>query len=189
MCCRYSYGQQRYVPSPTAETASRGTIRDTSRAQRGEDSATGGVLPRIAITGMDVTRDTSIAEGFANILAEAAVDVLTNNPGIMYLGMTEAHSVAQANGQMVARCLGAIRAMQALLPSMRAAGTGPRIATSCITGRVSAPFFDNYCATRRPLRHRRGAGRTRPIALEPARRRGPRNAPRPDGRRHHPGRR
>mgnify|MGYP000420824299 CR=1 FL=1 len=45
--------------------------------------------PRIAIAEMDVTSDAVVAEGFARILAEGSVDILINNAGIMYTGMTE----------------------------------------------------------------------------------------------------
>jgi NAD(P)-dependent dehydrogenase (short-subunit alcohol dehydrogenase family) len=71
---------------------------------------------------MDVTSDASVADGFAAILADGPIDILINNAGIMYIGMTEAYSVAQAHEQMDTNYFGAIRAMQAVLPSMRAAG-------------------------------------------------------------------
>ena len=39
---------------------------------------------------MDVTNDASVKEAMANILAQAGnIDVLINNAGIMYLGITE----------------------------------------------------------------------------------------------------
>jgi NAD(P)-dependent dehydrogenase (short-subunit alcohol dehydrogenase family) len=100
---------------------------------------------------MDVTSDASVADGFAAILAEGPVDILINNAGIMYIGMTEAYSVAQAHEQMDTNYFGAIRAMQAVLPSMRAAGSGLIINTSSIAGRVSVPFFGTYCATKHAL--------------------------------------
>jgi NAD(P)-dependent dehydrogenase (short-subunit alcohol dehydrogenase family) len=85
------------------------------------------------------------------ILADGPVDILINNAGIMYIGMTEAYSVAQAAEQMDTNYFGAIRAMQAVLPSMRAAGSGLIINTSSIAGRVSVPFFGTYCATKHAL--------------------------------------
>ena len=97
---------------------------------------------------MDVTSDTSVAEGFARIFAEDSVDALINNAGIMYTGMTEAYSLAQAQEQMDTNYF---RAMQAVLPSIRAAGSGLIINTSSIAGRVSVPFFGTYCATKHAL--------------------------------------
>ena len=69
----------------------------------------------------DVANDESVAAGFATILDEGPVDVLINNAGIMYLGITEAFSVAHAHEQMNTNYYGVIRTTQAVLPSMRAA--------------------------------------------------------------------
>jgi hypothetical protein len=86
----------------------------------------------IKVLDMDVTKDASVKEAMAIILAETgSVDVLINNAGIMYLGITEAFSVEQAKSQMETNYFGAIRVMQAVLPSMRSTGSGLIINTSC----------------------------------------------------------
>jgi len=128
-----------------------GTMRDTAGRNAAKKAELEGHSPRIAIAEMDVTNDTSVAKGFARILAEGPIDILINNAGIMYIGMTEAYSVAQAAEQMETNYFGAIRTMQAVLPSMRAAGSGLIINTSSIAGRVSVPFFGTYCATKHAL--------------------------------------
>jgi len=79
------------------------------------------------------------------------VDVLINNAGVMYLGITEAFSVEQAKEQMETNYYGAIRAMQAVLPSMRAAKSGLIINTSSLVGQISPPFFSTYSATKHAL--------------------------------------
>jgi len=76
---------------------------------------------------------------------------LINNAGIMFLGITEAFSVAQAHEQMNANYYGAIRTMQAVLPSMRKAGSGLIINCSSLVGRISPPFFGTYTATKHAL--------------------------------------
>src|SRR5690606_11440031 len=101
-----------------------GTMRDTAGRNAGKKAALEAVSPRVSIIEMDVASDASVASGFATILAEGPVDVLINNAGIMYIGLTEAFSVAQAQEQMETNYFGAIRAMQAVLPGMRAAGKG-----------------------------------------------------------------
>lgn len=107
---------------------------------------------QIKVVDMDVTNDTSVKEAMANILAEAGnIDLLINNAGIMYLGITEAFSVAQAHFQMETNYYGAIRTMQAILPSMRKAGSGLIINTSSLVGRMSPPFFGTYTATKHAL--------------------------------------
>jgi NAD(P)-dependent dehydrogenase (short-subunit alcohol dehydrogenase family) len=125
-----------------------GTMRDVGGRNAGKKAALEGHSSRISIVDMDVTDDASVAAGFERILADGAVDVLINNAGIMYIGMTEAYSVAQAREQMDTNYFGAIRTMQAVLPTMRAAGSGLIINTSSIAGRVAVPFFGTYCATK-----------------------------------------
>jgi NAD(P)-dependent dehydrogenase (short-subunit alcohol dehydrogenase family) len=46
---------------------------------------------------------------------------------------------------------GAIRTMQAVLPSMRSSGSGLIINTSSLVGRMSPPFFGTYTATKHAL--------------------------------------
>ncbi len=106
----------------------------------------------IKVVDMDVTDQVSVQEATAGILAEAGhIDVLVNNAGIMYLGITEAFSVEQAKIQMETNYFGAIRVMQALLPAMRSAGSGLIINTSSLVGRISPPFFGTYTATKHAL--------------------------------------
>ena len=84
-----------------------------------------------------------------HIIAEdAKVDVLINNAGIMYIGHTEAFSVAQAEEQMNVNYYGVIRTTQAVLPYMRKAGSGLIINTSSTAGRVSYPYLGTYGATK-----------------------------------------
>lgn len=106
----------------------------------------------IKVVDMDVTQDASVHEAMGHILAAAGnIDILINNAGIMYLGITEAFSVAQAHFQMETNYYGAIRVMQAVLPSMRKAGQGLIINTSSLVGRMSPPFFGTYTATKHAL--------------------------------------
>jgi len=128
-----------------------GSMRDVGGRNADKKAALEAHSSRISIVDMDVTDDASVAAGFERILADGAVDVLINNAGIMYIGMTEAYSIAQAREQMDTNYFGAIRTMQAVLPSMRAAGSGLIINTSSIAGRVAVPFFGTYCATKYAL--------------------------------------
>lgn len=128
-----------------------GTMRDVDGRNAGKKVALEAHSPTISIVDMDVTRDASVAEAIAHIHAHGSVDILINNAGIMYIGMTEAYSVGQSQEQMETNYYGAIRAMQAVLPGMRAAGSGLIINTNSIAGRVSVPFFETYCATKHAL--------------------------------------
>jgi NAD(P)-dependent dehydrogenase (short-subunit alcohol dehydrogenase family) len=128
-----------------------GTMRDVDGRNAPKRDALLAHSPNITIIEMDVTDDASVHEAFAQILGEGPVDVLINNAGIMYIGMTEAYSVEQAHAQMATNYYGAIRCTQAVLPGMREAGSGLIINTSSLAGRISVPFFATYCATKHAL--------------------------------------
>ncbi|MGA1344219.1 MAG: SDR family oxidoreductase [Hyphomonas sp.] len=128
-----------------------GTMRDVAGRNAAKKAALEAHSPEVSVVEMDVAEEASVADGFARILAEGPVDILINNAGIMYLGLTEAFSVAQAREQMETNYFGAIRAMQAVLPGMRAAGSGLIINTSSLVGRISPPFFGSYTATKHAL--------------------------------------
>jgi NADP-dependent 3-hydroxy acid dehydrogenase YdfG len=79
----------------------------------------------IKVVDMDVTNDMSVTNAMNTIFSEAEnIDILINNAGIMYIGITEAYSVEQAKFQMETNYFGALRTIQAVLPSMRKAGKG-----------------------------------------------------------------
>jgi len=128
-----------------------GTMRDAEGRNAEKKTALETYSNRVSVIDIDVADDESVAVGFARILDHGPVDVLINNAGIMFLGLTEAFSVAQAHEQMNSNYYGAIRAMQAVLPAMRKAGSGLIINCSSIVGRISPPFFGTYTATKHAL--------------------------------------
>jgi short-subunit dehydrogenase len=128
-----------------------GTMRDGAGRNAGKKAALEALSKNVSVIDMDVASDASVANGFAQILAQGPVDVLINNAGIMYLGITEAFSVAQAQEQMETNYYGAIRTMQAVLPGMRAARSGLIINCSSLVGQISPPFFSTYSATKHAL--------------------------------------
>ncbi len=128
-----------------------GTMRHAAGRNAAKKAALEAYSPRISIIEMDMTSDASVADGFATILGYDSVDILINNAGVMYLGITEAFSIGQAQEQMETNYFGAIRAIQAVLPGMRAAGAGLIINTSSLVGRISPPFFGTYTATKHAL--------------------------------------
>jgi NAD(P)-dependent dehydrogenase (short-subunit alcohol dehydrogenase family) len=128
-----------------------GTMRGTAGRNAAKMAALESYSASISILDLDVADDASVAAGFGRILNAGPVDILINNAGIMYLGITEAFSIAQAKEQMETNYFGAIRAMQAVLPAMRKAGSGLIINTSSLVGRISPPFFGTYTATKHAL--------------------------------------
>ena len=128
-----------------------GTMRDSAGRNADKKAALENYSSAISIVEMDVASDASVKAGFEAIIEKGNIDVLVNNAGIMYLGITEAFSIDQAKEQMNTNYFGAMRAIQAVLPSMRAAGSGLIINTSSIVGRISPPFFGTYSATKHAL--------------------------------------
>jgi short-subunit dehydrogenase len=128
-----------------------GTMRDAAGRNAGKKEALEAHSKNVSVIDMDVASDASVADGFARILAQGPVDVLINNAGIMYLGITEAFSIAQAKEEMETNYYGAIRTMQAVLPGMRAAKSGLIINCSSLVGQISPPFFSTYSATKHAL--------------------------------------
>ncbi|MBL8000318.1 MAG: SDR family oxidoreductase [Flavobacteriales bacterium] len=128
------------------------TMRKPDGTNAGKKAELEAHSPHIEVVDMDVASDASVKKAMDSIIAEARnIDILINNAGIMYLGITEAFSVEQARVQMETNYYGAIRTMQAVLPSMRKAGTGLIINTSSLVGRMSPPFFGTYTATKHAL--------------------------------------
>jgi NAD(P)-dependent dehydrogenase (short-subunit alcohol dehydrogenase family) len=125
----------------------------TMRNPEGKNASTKAELEghsaNITVVDMDVTNDAAVQKAIGGIIAaEGKVDVLINNAGIMYVGVTEAYSVKQAHEQMNTNYYGIIRVTQAVLPAMRKAGKGLIINTTSVAGRVSWPFFGTYNATK-----------------------------------------
>lgn len=128
-----------------------GTMRDTAGRNAAKKAQLEAHSTNVTVIDMDVTRDESVADGFAGILEDGPVDVLINNAGVMYLGIAEAFGVAQAKEQMETNYFGAIRATQAVLPGMRAAGSGLIVNCSSLAGQIAPPFFATYAATKHAL--------------------------------------
>lgn len=106
----------------------------------------------IHVVDMDVTNDDSVKTAIASILDKAGkIDVLLNNAGVMYLGITEAFSIDQAREQMETNYYGAMRTILAVLPTMREAKSGLIINTSSMVGQISVPYFSTYAATKHAL--------------------------------------
>ncbi|MCC5901881.1 MAG: SDR family oxidoreductase [Halomonas sp.] len=128
----------------------------TMRSPEGKNAAVKAELEAynnfIHVIDMDVTSDESVKTAIAGVLDKAGkIDILINNAGVMYLGITEAFSIAQAREQMETNYYGAMRTIQAVLPAMREAKSGLIINTSSMVGQISPPFFSTYTATKHAL--------------------------------------
>lgn len=98
---------------------------------------------------MDVTSDAAVAAAARAVLAGGdGPDVVLNNAGRMYAGVTEAFTAEEFFNQLNLNVLGIHRVTRAFLPSMRAKGSGLFINVSSIAGRMALPFFGLYHASK-----------------------------------------
>ena len=101
---------------------------------------------------VDVRNDESVAEGVRQVLnSSERIDVLVNAAGFSVIGAIEESSTAQAVSLFDTNVLGTIRVIRAVLPSMRAAGSGRIINIGSVVGFVPAPFMGIYAATKHAI--------------------------------------
>jgi NAD(P)-dependent dehydrogenase (short-subunit alcohol dehydrogenase family) len=103
----------------------------------------------LAVIELDVASETSVNTAVASILATGApIDVVVNNAGISASGPVEAFSDEQVAELYNVNCFGQIRVDRAVLPHMRARGSGLLIHMSSTLGRVLPGMGGIYPATK-----------------------------------------
>ena len=146
----------------TAETlASQGhTVYATLRDLKGKNQAVARELrsaaqagnTRLHVIELDVTNTDSAERALQTVVRETGrLDVLVNNAGIFYAGITEGFTPEQAAAQFDVNVIGILRTMRAALPQFRRQGSGLIINIGSIVGRVTFPFFGLYGATKYAL--------------------------------------
>ncbi|MDR3649061.1 MAG: SDR family oxidoreductase [Acidimicrobiales bacterium] len=126
------------------ELATRG-YEVVATARRPETLADVDAAARLAL---DVTDDASVS---AAVAAAGTVDVLVNNAGVGIGGPIELVPMAEVRRVFETNVFGPLRMMQAVLPQMRARGSGTVVNVSSVSGRVSAPLAGFYAATKYAL--------------------------------------
>jgi len=119
------------------------TVFGTSRKPSGSS------LGKVSMLACDVTDEASVATLVSEVLARAGrIDVLVNNAGLGLFGGAEESSAEQVRRLFDVNLFGAVRVVNAVLPSMRAQGHGRIINMSSALGYVPAPFSAHYAATK-----------------------------------------
>lgn len=104
---------------------------------------------RLRVIELDVTDDTSVKAAADAVLEEAgAPDVVINNAGVMFLGLTEAYTPEEVHRQLDVNIVGVHRVLRAFLPGMRARGSGLVINVTSVAGRIATPFSAVYNASK-----------------------------------------
>jgi NAD(P)-dependent dehydrogenase (short-subunit alcohol dehydrogenase family) len=98
---------------------------------------------------MDVTRDDSVQRAVSTVLErEGHLDVVVNNAGYALAGAVEDTSLEEAQRQLDTNFFGVLRVCKAVLPSMRARGSGLIVNVSSLGGVVGLPFQGLYSASK-----------------------------------------
>lgn len=104
----------------------------------------------ITVIEIDVTSDEQVASGVAAALAanDGKLDVLINNAGIAYAGPVEVQDMAATHLIFDTNVYGPHRMARAVLPAMRAAGSGQIFNVTSQLGRLIIPGFGQYSPTK-----------------------------------------
>lgn len=98
---------------------------------------------------LDVTDDEQVSAGFEEIRGRSgSIDVLVNNAGIGQNAAIEDVSIDDGKAVFDINVWGAVRCTQAVLPTMRAQGSGHIVQVSSIAGRIGIPGQPVYCASK-----------------------------------------
>ena len=104
----------------------------------------------ITVIEIDVLSDEQVAVGVAEAerLAGGGIDVLVNNAGIGISGPVEVQDMQATELIFGTNVLGAHRMARAVLPGMRAKGSGLIVPISSQLGRVIVPYSGHYSPTK-----------------------------------------
>lgn len=128
------------------------TVYATMRnlAKRGQlDAALADAGVSANVLALDVETTESVTAAVAEILrAEGRIDVLVNNAGVGFARTLEQASERDMQWVLNVNVMGVLRTIKAVLPTMRAQGSGRVINISSIGGLVGQPFNEVYCGSK-----------------------------------------
>jgi len=116
----------------------------------------------VRMLAMDVREEKSIADAVAQLLKDAGrIDVLVNNAGYGIAASIEDTRPDDMLRQLDTNFLGPLRVCQAVLPAMRAQGSGRIVQISSLAARIGIPFQGAYSASKSALK-----GMTEALSME-----------------------
>jgi len=129
--------------------AGAGEIVAGARRPEELESLVNSVGPRAKLTPvrLDVTSDEDVRAAAAS----GRVDVLVNNAGVAVHGGVLKAGVEEIRREIEINYLGVLRVVRAFAPAMVEHGDGLIVNVASILGKVSAPVYGTYCATKAAL--------------------------------------
>ena len=122
-------------------------MRNTEKGQRLRSEAQAQGLP-ITILSMDICDEASVAQAFAQIDKVGPVDLLVNNAGIGGASPLELTPEAEHRQMFETNYFGAVRCIQAVLPSMRSRQSGCIVNITSAVGLLATPNQIPYSASK-----------------------------------------
>lgn len=104
---------------------------------------------KFPLVALDVTKNQTIIEAIKQVLSkEGHIDVLINNAGVGITGPIEEIPEAEIKNNFETNLFGPINVIKAILPSMRAHGSGLIINITSIAGYMGLPYRGIYSASK-----------------------------------------
>jgi NAD(P)-dependent dehydrogenase (short-subunit alcohol dehydrogenase family) len=98
---------------------------------------------------LDVNNDKSVIDAINRIAKEKdRIDVVINNAGYDLMGALEETSIDEIKAQFETNFFGAVRVIQAVIPTMRKQRSGKIVNITSLGGRISFPLNSPYHATK-----------------------------------------
>jgi short-subunit dehydrogenase len=106
-------------------------------------------LAGVSFLDLDVASDESVHSLVEKVIERfGRIDVLVNNAGVGAVGAGEESSINQTKEVFDINVFGLMRMTNAVLPHMRAKGSGRVVNVSSVLGLIPAPFMAIYAATK-----------------------------------------
>jgi len=126
------------------------TMRDLGRSAKLEEAARAAkVSDRIELRSLDVTNNELITAVVSGVVRDyGRIDVLVNNAGFAMAGFAEDIVLAELREQFETNFFGHVAVTKAVLPKMRAQGSGHVIMVTSIGGRTAQPTLSSYSSSK-----------------------------------------
>lgn len=106
----------------------------------------------LSVLELDVTNETSANQAVEAVIEQAGhIDVLVNNAGVSYIGITEGYTLEQARTIMEVNFFGPLHLDRAVLPYMRQQRNGLLLHITSVSGGLAFPFVSLYSASKMAL--------------------------------------
>jgi NAD(P)-dependent dehydrogenase (short-subunit alcohol dehydrogenase family) len=116
------------------------------------DPATAAPLEGVTFIELDVTDADQVRAAVEQVAEQfGRIDVLVNNAGVGMAGAAEESTIGQAKAVFDINVFGVMRMTNAVLPHMRAQGSGRVVNVSSVLGFIPAPFMAAYAATKHAI--------------------------------------